>query len=80
MNVPTKRFTVSVIVTDSGTLLGYQNQEPVTKKYVKQELLLRAQSILLQYPGYVITDPYFEADRDIQNRWTTVTFSFRLEN
>lgn len=78
MNIPTKRFALSTVITDSD-LLEYQGQEQSIKEHIEQGLLQKAQTILPQYPGYVITDPHFKADRDIQHCWTTVTFSFRLE-
>lgn len=79
MNIPTKRFAVSIIITDKD-LLEYQGQGQSIKEHIKHELLQRVQTTILpEYPSYVIIDPYFEADRDIQHCWTTVTFSFRLE-
>ena len=78
MNIPTKRFALSTVVTDSD-ILEYQGQEQLIKEHIEQGLLQKAQTILPQYPGYVITDPFFEVDRDIQHHWTTVTLSFILE-
>ena len=73
-----KLFSVSVTIPDD-VLENYKDNLDTLKDLAKLNLITKAQSILPQYPGYHIVDEHYEAHRDNQNQWNTVTMSFRLE-
>lgn len=76
--IPSKRFAVSLTIPDD-VLENYKDNLDILKDLAKLSLITKAQSILPQYPGHHITDEHYEADRDNQNQWNTITLSFRLE-